>query len=419
MRIPKKHLRIAGPKANPKRPVRLKVVSSPAEECIYVTGATCYDQGPGLKKTQRLKHGWANYSLTILVRTNMFLEKLNHVDVVLFWSWNWCNYVGFFGKKRLPSRLSREWVVLKTSNCWNDWIQLLSPVPILVVNSIKVSRVDIHEASPIDSQQFWCNKNSKATDNIFNSWCEQFNCFLVMANVWCVIFFLDFSMAMPGERAYNYDPVLNGWDVHRRLTEDSGQETPGWENVGLNFPGLFGWLIYVRSNLEVYLGSWLSFDLSFLRSPKLSDFLSGLPFVGWIATSRLMAAYQWFRPMLPYFSTEQWQEACANFSQRSWFLKSHFFCVVKWVSPYTKFSQRSRLVKVQVGIQLENVVNHTSYKSTGKKKRGLRLQQMERVLWLVKPPDCCHGSQSKFIKIWHCIIGFSSVWRSVWTMEAE
>lgn len=25
---------------------RLKVISSPEEECVYVTGATCYDQGP-------------------------------------------------------------------------------------------------------------------------------------------------------------------------------------------------------------------------------------------------------------------------------------------------------------------------------------------------------------------------------------
>lgn len=26
---------------------------------------------------------------------------------------------------------------------------------------------------------------------------------------------------LPGERAYNYDPVLNGWEVHRRLSETS------------------------------------------------------------------------------------------------------------------------------------------------------------------------------------------------------
>ncbi|CAL1162213.1 unnamed protein product [Cladocopium goreaui] len=59
-----------------------------------------------------------------------------------------------------------------------------------------------------------------------------------------------------GERAYNYDPVLNGWDVHRRLaTASDAEATPGWTGP-----------------------------------------------------SRLMAFYQWLRPMLP-FSSEGWYEA--------------------------------------------------------------------------------------------------------------
>jgi len=54
-----------------------------------------------------------------------------------------------------------------------------------------------------------------------------------------------------GERAYNFEPVLNGWDVQRRLAETEPTEGPG----------------------------------------------------------RLMALYQWLRPIVPSFSSDSWQEA--------------------------------------------------------------------------------------------------------------